>query len=64
MRVRVAEEEVKKYRLQNESLKKTVSKMSKELCDKQCEMESLRKAFEQQVDDLQHQLSKKERQVM
>uniref|UniRef100_A0AAF5RWU7 Uncharacterized protein n=1 Tax=Wuchereria bancrofti TaxID=6293 RepID=A0AAF5RWU7_WUCBA len=61
VRVRVAEEEIKKYRLQNEVLKKTVAKMTKELCDKQCEIESLRKAFEQQVDDLQHQLSKKER---
>uniref|UniRef100_A0A8R1XYT2 Spindle assembly checkpoint component MAD1 n=1 Tax=Onchocerca volvulus TaxID=6282 RepID=A0A8R1XYT2_ONCVO len=61
VRVRVAEEEVKKYRLQNEDLKKTVAKMNKELCDKQYEMESLRKTFEQQVDDLQHQLSKKER---
>ncbi|VDO39920.1 unnamed protein product [Onchocerca flexuosa] len=61
VRVRVAEEEVKKYRLQNEDLKKTVAKMTKELCDKQYEMESLRKTFEQQVDGLQHQLSKKER---
>ncbi|VDM08833.1 unnamed protein product, partial [Wuchereria bancrofti] len=63
VRVRVAEEEIKKYRLQNEVLKKTVAKMTKELCDKQCEIESLRKAFEQQVDDLQHQLSKKEREL-
>ncbi|EFO27730.2 hypothetical protein LOAG_00747 [Loa loa] len=61
IRVRVAEEEVKKYRLQNEALKKTVTEMGKELCAKQCEMEDLQKMFEQQVDDLQHQLSKKER---
>ncbi|KAM3721407.1 Mitotic spindle assembly checkpoint protein [Dirofilaria immitis] len=60
VRVRVAEEEVKKYRLQNEDLKKTVIKANKELCDKQCEVESLRKTFEQQINDLQHQLSKKE----
>ncbi|CAG9537738.1 unnamed protein product [Cercopithifilaria johnstoni] len=61
VRVRVAEEEIKKYKIQNETLKKTVTKVSKELCDKQCEVESLRKMFEQQVDDLQYQLSKKER---
>ncbi|VBB26577.1 unnamed protein product [Acanthocheilonema viteae] len=61
VRVRVAEEEVKKHRLQNETLKKTVTKMNKQLCDKQCEVESLRKMFEQHIDDLQHQLLKKER---
>ncbi|VDK73713.1 unnamed protein product [Litomosoides sigmodontis] len=61
VRVRVAEEEAKKYRLQNETLKKTLTKMSKELYDKQLEVESVRKMFEQQIDDLQHQLSKKQR---
>lgn len=38
--------------------------MSRDLCDKQYEMESLRKSLEQQVDDLQYQLSKKEREVI
>lgn len=64
VRVRVAEEEVKKFRLQNEALKKTVARLNKELCGKQFEVERIRKTLEQQIDDLQHQLSKEEREVM
>uniref|UniRef100_A0A915PWR1 Uncharacterized protein n=1 Tax=Setaria digitata TaxID=48799 RepID=A0A915PWR1_9BILA len=62
VRIRVAEGEAKKYRLQNEDLKKTITKISKELSEKQYEIENLRKTFEQQMNDLHYQLSKEERQ--
>ncbi|VDN07057.1 unnamed protein product [Thelazia callipaeda] len=59
IRVRIAEEKVKKYELQSDNLKFTIAQMSKEMDDKQSEMNEMQKAFKEQISNLQDMLSKK-----
>ncbi|VDN20622.1 unnamed protein product [Gongylonema pulchrum] len=64
LRIRVTEEELKKYRSKNDELTKTVAKMSKEMQKCQAEMENLRNASKQQINELEQQIATKKREAL